>query len=123
MRAVTRKERFIQFMKLYLIRHGRAVNEHNDVKRPLDEQGRWEADQIGLYLRREVVTPSVIWHTERLRSLQTAEIIARHLASVDRLKIQKGLSPDDPVIKIADKITEYAIRKPEGVLLIVGHLP
>lgn len=110
-------------MILYLIRHGRAVNEHTDIRRPLDEQGRREAEQVGLFLKRERVEPSVIWHTERLRSVQTAEIIARHLAGVDRLKIQKGLGPDDPVIKIGEQIMEYALRKPDAVLLIVGHLP
>lgn len=58
---------------------------------------------------------SAIYHSGKLRAAQTAEIMARSLAVPSLAR--EGLSPNDPVLPVAQWLSE---QEPS---LVVGHLP
>lgn len=104
-------------MIVYLVRHGEAVPEEADPKRPLSAKGRNEVEGTARELRGEGAKIDEIWHSEKLRAKQTAQIIARDLG-VKRVVEKKGLKPDDPAAPIAE-----LIRQSSKPILIAGHLP
>lgn len=104
-------------MKLYLIRHGQAVEENVDPKRPLSGVGKEQAQRAADALKAKGAKIDEIWHSTKLRAKQTAEIIAKTL-SVKKVIEKKGLNPNDPVQPIADDI-----KLSEANIAIAGHMP
>ena len=120
-------------MIVYLVRHGEAVPEDADPKRPLSAKGRNEVEGTARELKDEGAKVDEIWHSEKLRAKQTAQIIARDLG-VSRVIEKTGLKPDDPVEPIAEMLREASRVTPDAQrnslhprpthnVLIVGHLP
>ncbi|MGB9700646.1 MAG: phosphohistidine phosphatase SixA [Thermodesulfobacteriota bacterium] len=105
-------------MKLYLIQHGEATPEQVDPLRPLTAQGREDVLQIASFLKDARVRPTLIYHSEKLRAKQTAEIIASAMALNELIRERKGLLPQDVIDDIAQEISRSAKD-----LMIVGHLP
>jgi phosphohistidine phosphatase len=62
--------------------------------------------------------PQEIWHSDKLRARQTAEIVATAMGLREDLAEKDFLAPLEDV-----KLTEKALAKVERPLLIVGHLP
>lgn len=104
-------------MRLYLVRHGEPQPEAKDPERRLTERGRLDVATIGRFLRQSGLRVPEIWHSEKARVRETAEIIAQAVGS-SRLLPKPGLAPLDPVERIRDDI----IEREEDVML-VGHLP
>jgi phosphohistidine phosphatase len=104
-------------MKIYLVRHGEALPEEKDPKRPLSEKGRAEVSATAEALRNEGAKIDEIWHSTKLRAKQTAEIIARVL-DIKNVIEKEGLKPNDPVSPIAEQL-----RQSGRTILIAGHLP
>lgn len=105
-------------MDFYLVRHGEAVSEMSDPRRPLALTGRAAVDRLARLAAARGVRVSTILHSGILRARQTAEILAEHLASTTGVRVAGGLSPEDePALAAA----ELAVA-PESVIL-VGHLP
>lgn len=101
-------------MTLYLIRHATPVMEEADPERPLSDFGRLEASALAQGLSQH--KPSVIYHSGKLRSKETAEAIAKTTgASVEQAD---GLKPNDDPSPWAERIN-YS----DEDLMIVGHLP
>ena len=63
-------------MRLYLVRHGDALSDSEDPKRPLSETGIEEAKKTGEFLKKAGEKPLKIIHSTKLRAKQTGEIIA-----------------------------------------------
>jgi len=106
-------------MKLYLIQHGEAKSEAEDPARSLTTKGEEEARRISAAARSLTICPSKVYHSGKLRSKQTAEIIAGALKTPDVLVLPvQGLNPNDDVRPWADRIS----RETED-LMLVGHLP
>ena len=106
-------------MKLYLVRHGDAVDGYEDEKRPLSETGQQEADDVGAFLQEMNVDLDFIWHSGLLRARQTAERIAAGLQlPSDRMSEHKGLHPAEDVEPLADELDVETKN-----CLVVGHLP
>ncbi|MFH1387218.1 MAG: histidine phosphatase family protein [bacterium] len=104
-------------MRIYLVRHGEAVPAEVDPKRPLSARGRNEVEGAVRELMAEGAKISEIWHSEKLRAKQTAQIIARDLG-IKVVIEKKGLKPDDDPGPIAD-----LLRAANKTILIAGHLP
>ena len=104
-------------MKLYLVQHGKAVDEKINPVRPLSNEGKAETERIANFLKQKEIIPEVIWHSQKLRAKQTAEIVA-NILNVSNLRECTGLNPNDSVIPVRDEI-EVMDRD----LMIVGHLP
>jgi len=104
-------------VRLYLVRHGKAVAEEVDPARPLSAAGRLEVEGVGRVLARMQVRPAAVIHSGKLRARQTAEILADALGTRDTLEEGADLTPNaDPRPWVA-RVDE----RPEAML--VGHLP
>ena len=66
-------------MKLYLMRHGEAsIYENPEGERALTQKGEDDVIRIGKWMAEcETIKISVIYHSQKLRARQTAELIAQ----------------------------------------------
>ena len=110
-------------MKLYLVRHGEAVSEYEDPKRPLTENGRQEVLKVAVFLKKADVYAHAIWHSTKLRTKQTAEIFAKTMDFKKNIEECRGLNPDDAPQFILERIVSLSLEKDSDSILIAGHLP
>jgi phosphohistidine phosphatase len=105
-------------MEVCLVRHGEAVAELIDPRRPLTGVGRHNVNRVARLAATKALPVSIIYHSGILRALETAEIIARYLAPSDGIGVMPGLLPeDDPVVAAA------ALASAAKPTMLVGHLP
>ncbi len=103
-------------MRLYLVQHGEATSKETDPNRPLTKRGKEDVSRMAKFLKKRGVRVIATWHSEKLRAIQTAQILGKAV-SVEIVK-QEGLAPDDPV----DKWLEELNTRVKDVMM-VGHLP
>jgi len=104
-------------VECYLVRHGEAVSEAVDGRRPLSRAGQEAVEQLGRAAVARNVQVSAIFHSGIERAQQTAEILARNLAAAGVREITGLLPEDDPAIAKAEL---EAAGQP---IMLVGHLP
>ncbi len=106
-------------MNLYLVQHGESKPEAEDPERSLTAKGEEETRKISIAGRKLNIRPSKIYHSGKLRAIQTAKIIAEGLTlSPSSLSLAQGLNPNDDVKPWANQISEETED-----LMLVGHLP
>ena len=105
-------------MFLYLVRHGDAVDEEQDPQRPISETGQAEVEKIARHLAGLKITVDQLFHSPKLRAVQTAEILSSRLHPEKGLSESDGLLPNDP-----PKTWKKKLKEMDGSLMIVGHLP
>jgi phosphohistidine phosphatase len=103
-------------MRLYLVQHGRCVDEAQDPARPLSESGRCEVESVADIARHFALSVARIEHSGKLRAAQTAELFARALEPTQGVSEAAGLAPRDDV-------AAFARGRLEDRLMLVGHLP
>lgn len=101
--------------RLYFVQHGLAVDKTDDPERPLSPAGIEQTGTVARHLQRTAIPISTVFHSGKLRALQTAEIIAAAL-DINSVSGIAHLSPNDDVISI---IKDLNIKN----ALYVGHLP
>jgi phosphohistidine phosphatase len=102
----------------YLVRHGDAVAEMDDPKRPLSVKGRQNVYRTSHLAHRRNIQISAIYHSGILRAFETAQILAEILAPPLGLHLHAGLLPeDDPAIVKAE------LDLMDHPIAVVGHLP
>ncbi len=105
-------------MRLYLVQHGEAKREEEDLARPLTERGCEEAVKVARHAAKIGVQIKRIFHSGRLRALQTVQIMAEHLKPAWGIEQAEGLDPPaDP------KAWSERVRTNAEDLMLVGHLP
>mmetsp|Transcript_58003 Transcript_58003/g.188742 ORF Transcript_58003/g.188742 Transcript_58003/m.188742 type:complete len:197 (+) Transcript_58003:61-651(+) len=112
---------------LLLLRHGTPMEEKDDPKRPLSEQGQSEAEftakGVAAYLSAMLPAGKArLLHSGKDRALQTAEAVERTLAAGGWACVCEqtaGLDPKDP----PDVAIALVGSASEEVLVLVGHLP
>jgi phosphohistidine phosphatase len=110
-------------MDLFLIRHAKAEEGAlyaSDAERPLTEDGRLQAQQVGLALKQAGVRLDVIVTSGLLRAVETARLIAEEVGFSGGLETDPRLSPEGRPSEILDGL--LAARTEERVAL-VGHEP
>lgn len=105
-------------MLLYLIQHGEAKKEEEDIKRPLNEKGVEDINKTGRFLAQNKILVNRILHSTKLRAKQTAEILAKYIKVEHGLIEVSGLEPNTDINEWYEKII-----KEEKDIVIVGHLP
>lgn len=105
-------------MRLYLVRHGQALDATVDPARPLSESGIREAEALWAFVGQVPFGPTEVWHSGKTRTRQTAEILVAGADLKAPLVEQAGLAPNDPVEPVAARLA----ARPED-LCLVGHLP
>ena len=105
-------------MNFYLVRHGEAVSDTLDPRRPLSRIGQEQVERVARAAAARQAEVSAIIHSGILRAEQTAEILARHLAPDLGVRRMTGLAPqDDPAIAKAE------LEAAQASVMLVGHLP
>ena len=105
-------------MKIYLLRHGDAQPYMVNPERPLSEIGKQDVTKLGKFLKNTALTVRHIWHSDKLRAKQTAELISDFICSGDAVKQQNGLAPMDDVDFVKDQIIHF-----QEDIMLVSHLP
>ena len=105
-------------MALYIVQHGLAAIADGRSERILTPQGRAETESAARQLRDRDIRIDTIWHSGKVRALETAEIFAQHLSPPPTLQAVGGLNPNDSVDIIC-----RALEQEPGELMIVGHMP
>lgn len=105
-------------MKLYLVRHGDAVPETADPRRPLSLRGRGEVQKTADFLKSQGYSVTKFLHSTKLRARQTAEILRDTLCRDGMLVEKEYLSPNDAIDQILCDI-ETASQD----FFIAGHMP
>jgi len=112
-------------MKLYLMRHGIALDRiggavQNDFQRPLTDEGQVETRAVALALKRLGVHADVVVASPLVRAKQTAEIVCDIFSVKRPLEITDALAPGgaaSDVYKVLRKFTPFEEA------FLVGHEP
>jgi phosphohistidine phosphatase len=105
-------------MLLTLIRHGEAVHDSVDPRRPLTPEGREEVSKTAESLKRAGIIPKLFYCSNKLRARETAEILQNILNPSGRLEEKSYLTPNSHVDTIRKDID--AVQED---LAIAGHMP
>jgi len=101
--------------RLYFAQHGLALNESENPDRPLSEAGVKQTIAVASHLHATNVPVTQIFHSGKLRALQTAEIFATTLKLSATSKLEH-MSPNDDIHLIEQKLNI-------NNALYIGHLP
>lgn len=104
-------------MKLYLVQHGLSLPEEKDPQRQLSEEGKEVVGKVAKFLKAKNIKVDHIWHSKKMRSVQTAQIIADSISHIT-IDERNDLNPMDSVDKFPNEF-----QKLNKDLMIVGHLP
>jgi phosphohistidine phosphatase len=105
-------------LKVYLVRHGKALPSSEDPAQPLSKEGRAEIENLARTLANLNIRVGKIVHSGKLRAEETAMIIADKIGPLAGIEKADGLSPNDHI----DQALEM-IKKAKADLMIVSHLP
>lgn len=105
-------------MRLLLIRHGSAEMSPDDDARRLTEFGRMEVASIAQWIKQLHFDQPAIWHSEKIRTQETAAIILDGTGWDSELSEVEGLRPSSPVEPMAVRIAAE-----DRDLVVVGHMP
>ena len=102
-----------------LVRHGDALSEEEDPRRPLSAAGREQVDKVAALVAALSLDLEEIRHSGKERARETAEIFAARIGvATDRVREVSGLKPRDDVESMAETLAS------EGrSVALVGHLP
>ena len=103
-------------MQLYLVRHADATPGDPDELRPLSDEGREQARELGERLREDGVAPDIVLTSPLLRARQTGEALASATGSTSE--------PDERLAPgaTAEGVREAVSGRGERVV-VVGHQP
>jgi phosphohistidine phosphatase len=110
-------------MLLYLARHADANSKTADPRRALSEKGRGDIARVAELLARSGVKVDGIYHSTKLRAMQTAVTLQKAINPRAAILQTDGLLPmDDPRIW-ADRLARITGAETENRIMLVGHLP
>jgi phosphohistidine phosphatase len=105
-------------MLIYLVQHADAKREEEDPSRSLSEKGLKDIKRVASYMSKPNIKVHKIFHSSKLRAMQTAEVLSENLKPAMGISEVDALAPlDDPQIW-AERLKDI----PDDVIL-VGHLP
>ena len=105
-------------MDIYLVQHGEAKSKEDDATRPLTDHGREVVSRVARAARSLDLGVTAIYHSDKLRARQTAEILAGELTPRDGASQVEGLGPTD-----ATNVAKQLVEAAEKSIMVVGHLP
>jgi phosphohistidine phosphatase len=105
-------------MRIYLVRHGKAKPVEEDPKCGLTDKGHDEVTRVAEFLGEQGITLSLIQHSGKMRSEETAHIFATYMRCTAGPCHTVGLDPEDDPAATANFLKVYT-----DDVLIVGHLP
>lgn len=113
-----------EYIELYLIRHGVAVQRGDewpdDAKRPLTAKGAARMRKEAAALERLDVSFDQILTSPLVRAKQTAAALAEELGSKPAILTVDALAPDGTPAQVVDELGKHARSRR---LALVGHEP
>lgn len=110
--------------KLYLLRHAKALvySPNNlDIDRPINEEGKREAELVGELLLKKNEIPQLIISSSALRAISTAKIVAQKTNyTKNKILVDKNIYNAKTIT--LKKIIQNLDDKIDSVML-VGHNP
>jgi phosphohistidine phosphatase len=102
-----------------LVRHGDAMTEEEDPRKPLSDAGREHVEKVAELVAHLGLHLEEVRHSGKERARETAEIFAaRNGVAAGQVNEVKGLKPKDDVGPVAEELES------EGrSVAVVGHLP
>ena len=104
-------------MEFFLVRHGDARSSSEDPRRPLSQRGLEEVEAVARAAAGRIAV-TAIFHSDKLRARQTAEIFTRFVPAGNGVKQISGLATDDD-----PWIAKAELETAEAPVMLVGHLP
>ena len=106
-------------MRVYFIQHGKAVDEKTNPQRPLSEEGVKETEKMASLLASPgLIKIARIYHSVKLRSKQTAEILSNHLKPAVGLQQLEEIKPNDAPEELA-----LVLNNVNEDVMVAGHMP
>ena len=112
-------------MKLYLMRHGEAASKEDDPKQGLTKNGKLAIERLAHKLlqqtqqaRERKINIEQVFHSDKARAQQTAEIMASILAPEVTPQCRENLKPNDNPEELISDIETWSKDT-----LITSHLP
>ena len=105
-------------MFLYLVQHADAKREEQDPTRPLSKKGLQDINRVASYVSNLNIRVYKIFHSNKLRAKQTAEVLSENIKPIKGVSEVEGLAPLDNPDIWAERLKDI----PDDVIL-VGHLP
>jgi len=105
-------------MQLLLMRHGEAVEERVDIRRPLSDQGLADVKMMARFLKQGRFPIMNFFHSTKERARQTADIVRQAVNPAAVLVEKNYLAPMDTLDQGIKQIGQLTVDT-----LIVGHMP
>lgn len=106
-------------MKVYLVQHGEAKTKDQDPDRSLTDKGRKDSEKTACFASEQThISVETVFHSNKKRSKETAEIMAAHLFPPKGMIQKEDLSPNDNPKIWADRLSQE-----QEDVMVVGHLP
>jgi len=104
-------------MTLFLVQHGEAKPETEDLERSLTDRGTETVGRMADWAARMGISVDEFRHIGRRRDEQTAMIFAKKLDTARGVTAVKGLNPEDDVNLVA-----ASLQGNQESIMLVGHL-
>ncbi len=104
-------------MRLYLVRHGKYLTPDKDREKSLSPEGISQTKTMAGFLKRKKQKVDLIWHSNKKRAVQTAQILSGSLGKI-KVIARADLGPADSVNRFLELVNEL-----NKDLMIVGHNP
>ncbi len=106
-------------MHLYLIRHGESKPKELDPERSLTDKGVMDVEKIGAFIEEHIyVNVKKIYQSTKMRSHQTAKILAMYIEPPDDVETSENLDPMADPKKCIESIESH-----QDDIIVAGHLP
>lgn len=103
-------------MRLYLLRHGKAIRKDEDQTRPLTARGERQVIQVGRLAAGRGMKVDRVLHSPKMRARQTAELFCREALPEAKLETVDWMLPGDEVDPWVERL-----QIEDQDLLLVGH--
>lgn len=105
-------------MRLYLVRHGLAMTQSEDPKRPLSDDGKKDVARMASFLGRARVRVTRVVHSEILRAQQTALALSAVIGPGKIAEEMRDLKPSSRLDALVDAAATWT-----DDTMVVGHDP
>lgn len=106
-------------MKLYCARHGHAEQSPDQRgERPLSSEGIEEISKVATYLKRQWIRIAHVKYSGKLRTQQSAVILADAVANEQALEASELLGIDHPTAPLIKLVQQW-----HDDTMLVGHMP
>jgi phosphohistidine phosphatase SixA len=104
-------------LTLILMRHG-DYSDNPSNRGHLNQKGKTEVSLCANFIAGLELNIDAIWHSEKPRALETAEIVSNRLSNHPPLKPTQGLLPLDDIHHMVN-----LLHAATGTIMCVTHLP